>query len=393
MTVGHTACSDLHGVSESEAMKITGVEPVVLGFELTEPVRVSFGEMVHRYAILVRIDTDAGISGWGESWSNFPAWSPRERVYTIREGIAPHLLGEDPRQVGWLHDKLGRRLAGVARQWGAVGPISQAISGVDIALWDLLGKETGLPLHKLWGGATDLEVPVYGSGLGPGAVRPLVTPLLRSGVTAFKLKVGFGEEADQRNLMEVREQIGPDGILLTDANQAWDLTTALQMAAMLAEVDVYWLEEPIPTDQLAEMARLRAQVPFRIAGGENVYGCEGFRRLLDAGAVDIIQPDICKTGGLTETRTICSMAAARGVPYAPHYFGSAIGLIASLHLFAATPGGWMMELDANPNPLREELGGDAVAPKNGCLPVPTGPGLGLVPDQRTIERYQLQIGR
>jgi L-alanine-DL-glutamate epimerase-like enolase superfamily enzyme len=374
-------------------MKITAVEPVVVKADLTEPVRISFGQIEHRHAILVRIDTDVGLSGWGESWSNFPAWSPYERVHTIREGIAPTLLGEDPRQVLWLHESMKHKTDKLARQWGAIGPISQAISGVDIALWDLLGKETGLPLYKLWGGATRLRVPVYASGLGPGNPQPLVEPLLKRGVSAFKLKIGFSEKTDRRNLARLRQQIGRDAYLLTDANQAWSLRTALEMTPLLEAFDTHWLEEPLPADRLADLARLRRSVPFWIAAGENVYGREGFRHLLDQKAVDIIQPDICKTGGLTEARLICSSAAARGIPYAPHYFGSVVGLVASLHLFAATPGGWMMELDANPNPLREELGGEALEVEAGCLKVPSGPGLGFVPDPLILDRYRVPIIR
>jgi L-alanine-DL-glutamate epimerase-like enolase superfamily enzyme len=372
-------------------LKITAVEPVVLRVDLAEPVRISFGRIDRRYAILVRIDTDVGPSGWGESWSNFPAWSPYERVHTIREGLASLLLGEDPRQVLWLHEKLRRQTDKLARQWGAIGPVSHAISAVDIALWDLLGKETGLPLYQLWGGAAQLRVPVYASGLGPGDPQPLAEPLRRRGVDAFKLKIGFGQDTDQQNLARLRQRIGPDALLLTDANQAWDLRSALQMTPMLEEFGTYWLEEPLPADQIADLARLRRSVPFRIAAGENVYGREGFRHLLDQEAVDVIQPDVCKTGGLTEARAICSAAAGRGIPYAPHYFGSAVGLVASLHLFAATPGGFMMELDANPNPLRAELGGEAVRVEAGCLAVPTGPGLGFVPDPRIIERYRVRI--
>ena len=372
-------------------MKIQNVEPLVVGMPIAEPVRTSFGTMTHRYAILVRIETDAGLVGWGESWSNFPAWSPYERVHTIRDGIAPFLMGEDPLQVTWLHDKLRRGTEALGRQWGAPGPLFQAISAVDIALWDIMGQEMGQPICRLWGGGTTTQVPVYASGIGPGGVPTLVPPMQARGITCFKLKVGFGTETDQENLALIREVIGPEATLLTDANQAWDLATAMDMAPILADFEPYWLEEPLPADRFEDMSALREVVPFRIAAGENVYGRGGFRRLLDAKAVDVIQPDICKTGGLTESRVICEMAAAWDVPFAPHYLGGAIGLIASLHLFAATPGGWMMELDSNANPLREELGGDLLAVRNGCLAVPAGAGLGLTPDPQLLERYRIQI--
>lgn len=370
-------------------MQITAVEPVVLGLPLEEPVTTSFGAMTHRYAILVRIETDSGPVGWGESWSNFPGWSPRERVYTIAEGLAPLLMGQDPRQIAWLHEKMMAGMSRLALQWGALGPVHQAISAVDIALWDLLGKEVGQPVCQLLGGRP-CSVPVYASGLGRNDPVRLAVPLLDQGVTAVKLKVGFGPEIDLRNLTAVRECLGSERLLLTDANQAWDLRTAGQMLSLMSPFDPFWLEEPLPANQIAEMAELRRSTSIKVVAGENAYGRAGFRALLEARAVDFVQPDVCKTGGLTEARAVCQMAASYGVPYAPHYLGGAIGLVASLHLCASTPGFWRMELDVNPNPFRSELVGSVLTVRDGCLSVPDGCGLGVEPTPALIERYRVK---
>ena len=178
--------------------------------------------------------------------------------------------------------------------------------------------------------------------------------------------------------------------MLTDANQAWDLHTARQMLNLMAPFEPYWLEEPLPANQVSELADLRRSTSIRIVAGENAYGRACFRTLLEAGAVDLVQPDVCKTGGLTEARAICQMAESYGVPYAPHYLGSAIGLVASLHLCASTPGFWRMELDANPNPFRSQLVGQALTVKDGCLSVPDGPGLGVEPESAIIEQYRIK---
>ena len=371
-------------------MKITAIRIVILGTEIEEPVRTSFGMMTHRHAILVEVRTDEGLSGWGESWSNFPTWSHFERIHTIGDGLAPLLLGEDPLEVARLHRKMRTATFILARQWGAPGPIAQAISALDIALWDLLGQARGQPIHELFGGAVVDGIPVYASALGPRDPAPLVAAMQARGVEAFKLKVGFGRDTDARNLERLRDFVGSEGRLMVDANQAWDDRATLEMAGLLERYRVEWLEEPLPADRWRELATLRLQLPVKVAAGENVSDLAGFRRLLELEAVDIAQPDVCKIGGLSEARAACQLAAAASVPFAPHYLGGAVGLVASLHLFAATAGGVIMELDSNPNPLREELGGDLVVVTGGKLPLPPGPGLGLVPDERLIRRYALQ---
>jgi L-alanine-DL-glutamate epimerase-like enolase superfamily enzyme len=370
-------------------VRVTAVRILTLAHPLATPVRTSFGVMRQRHAILVEVRTDAGLSGWGESFANFPSWAPFERIRTLGDGLAPLLLGEDPREPERLHGVMRRATATLARQWGAPGPIAQAISALDIALWDLLGQVRGEPIHRLLGSAERTHVPVYASALGPQDPAPLVAEAQARGIAAFKLKVGFGDEIDRRNLARMRELIGPDAQLMVDANQAWDLEQARAAAGLLAQHDVAWLEEPLAADRWHELAQLRREVSVPLAAGENLTDLASGLDLLALDPVDVVQPDVCKIGGLTEARALIEGARARGVPFAPHYLGAAVGLIASLHLFAALPGGVLMELDPNPNPLREALGRGLLDVVDGALATPQRPGLGLVPDEAWLRRYLL----
>lgn len=370
-------------------MKVASVEVITLSVPIQRPVVTSFGRMDRRHAILVRVRTTDGGEGWGESWGNFPAWSPEERQATILQGLAPLVLGESPRQVAFLHAKMQTATRRLARQWGAQGPVSQGISALDIALWDLHAKAAGLPLYKLLGGNPE-PVPVYASGLGPHEPQVLARAMADAGVTSFKLKVGFGREKDEENLKLMREAVGPTATLSVDANQAWDLPTALKMANLLERYDVDWLEEPLDADDFEGLRQLRRTTGLRIAAGENLYGVARFTELLRLGAVDLIQPDVTKVGGLTEAFRICGLAPAFGAAFAPHYLGAGVGLLASLQLFAAAPGGQVLEFDANPNPLRTGLCDLQV--QNGRVALPTEAGIGFTPNWEFIEKHVLSTG-
>ena len=367
-------------------MKITKIRTLVLGTAIADPISTSFGTMTHRYMILVNIQTNEGVEGWGESWSNFPSWSPKERIHTINEGLAPLLIGEDPREHTALHKKMRNATRILERQWGAPGPIAQAISALDIALWDITAKAQGKALYQLWE-EQQTKIPVYASALGPKDPTRLVRAMQKQGVNAFKLKLGFGLEKDTFNLGLMRELIGPNAQLMVDANQAWDVETTLGMAELLEAHDIKWLEEPIPADEWRNMAYLRKELPFKLAAGENMVSANAFNDLLELEAISLAQPDVCKIGGLTEMREVCLTARTHDIPFAPHYLGGTVGLIASLHLFAGTPGGLIMELDPHPYALREEIAGDLLNVSKGCLQVSERHGLGLEISEAMIQKY------
>lgn len=338
---------------------------------------------------LVLIETDEGLQGIGEAWVNFPAWALCERALTVTEGIKPLLIGENPLEVTRLFHKMVQVLCGYGRQWGALGPIFQAISGAEMALWDIAGKAAGLPVWRLLGGSALAGIPVYASGIGPSNVAEMGRWCAEQGFRAVKLKVGFDIDQDLSNLKALRQAVGPNCRIMVDANQAWSKGQAIAFAELAREQEVFWLEEPVRCGDYASMGEIRRRTGMAVAAGENAYGREEFRVLLEADAVDVVQPDVTKAGGMGEARLACEMALAWGKRYAPHCFGGAVGLAASLHLFAATPGGLYVELDVNPNPLREALIRPPLRARDGFLPLPNGPGWGVELDPAVVNKFRI----
>jgi L-alanine-DL-glutamate epimerase-like enolase superfamily enzyme len=278
----------------------------------------------------------------------------------------------------------------------------QAISGVDIALWDLAGQLEGRGIAALldprtaFRGATSgtaagtaARLPVYASGIGPDAAVAKAERAVAAGFRAIKLKVGFDAAADRRNVASVRDAVGADVAVMIDVNQAWTIEQTLAEGPFLAAHDVRWVEEPVPSADEHELRQVAGKLGVPVAAGENVYGAPAFARLFDAGAVDIAQPDVCKTGGITAMARIAALARERGVPWAPHFYGGVVGAAATLQCFAAMPGGLIVEWDANPNALRDELLVDGFDVRDGTVAVPAGPGLGVEVDRRALDRFRV----
>lgn len=370
-------------------MKITDVRVISLAVPLEKPVLMSFGMMTHRKSCLVHVETDQGIDGWGESFVNHPYWALDERKITIEKGVKPLAIGEDPLQIDKLWNKMYGVLNSSGLQAGARGQYMQAISGVDIALWDIKGKYLGVPVYELLGGKLLDKAEVYASGLGPKNLEEQILECTRYGIKAFKVKVGFGRDTDINNIKQSRAVIGQTAKLMLDANMAWAKEEALEMVERLREYNIEWLEEPCPCDDIEALAQVTSKSPVKIAGGENVYCRDGFRRAFSQNIFHIAQPDVTKTGGISEMQFICRMAKANGKKWAPHFFGNAVGLAATLHVFAAIPGGLIVELDANPNPLRTELLEKPIEMTNGMVDIPNGPGLGFSIDRGVLREFSV----
>jgi len=356
----------------------------VLGVPLGEPVRMSFAALTTRHACLVEIDA-GGATGVGESWVNHPSWAWRERAATLLEGAAPLLLGEDASDVAALRERLCARLLPLGRQWGAPGPVWQAVSGVDMALWDLAGKLAGRPVAALAGegGGTPRRVPVYGSGIGPDKVGELTVRALELGCRAVKVKVGFGRERDEATLRAARAEAGDGVELFADANQAWSEQEAAEMVRLLQDHGVAWCEEPLAGDDPAALERLHALTGMPIATGENVYTLDAYTRYVAAPGVEHIQPDASKTGGITTALEVARLAARHGTAFTPHCYSGALTLAATAHVAAAGGADWV-ELDVRDNPLRTGLTEQPLHVEGGMLTVPDGPGLGVVIDEARI---------
>jgi D-galactarolactone cycloisomerase len=369
-------------------LRIVGVRTLLFRAPLAEPVRTSFGAMHDRPALLVRVEDESGVFGWGEVWCNFPTVGAEHRAHLLDSIVAPVLREQAWADPPAAYYELSRRLHVLALQSGEPGPVAQVIAGADIALWDLAARRAGRPLWQMLGGKPAIQV--YASGLNPDNPEKLAAKKLQEGYCAFKLKVGFGRERDSANLRALRALVGPLP-LMVDANQAWTPQEARAMSATLAEFAPLWLEEPIAADQpLHVWQQLARDSGIALAAGENMRGIEAFDAAIDSAAFGVIQPDIGKWGGFTGCLEVGRKALARGVMFCPHWLGGGIGLAASLHLKAAVGGPGYVEVDANPNPLRELGVIPVFQVHEGKTTLNEIPGLGVVPNLAAIEPFRVQ---
>lgn len=364
-------------------MKITKVETMVVSMPM-----IIEGSVVPTQGgrprtsmdtLLVRVETDEGVTGWGEGFGHriFPA--TRAAIDTL---VGPLCVGRDPTAINALVDELQRNLAGVGRN----GPAMYALSAIDIALWDIAGKLAGRPLYRLLGGSRRERLPAYASLLRygePGAVRHHVEKALKRGYRQIKL-----HEITPAPIRAAREAAGPDIAIMVDCNCPWTVVEAIAMARRLQSLDLKWLEEPVwPPEDHAGLARVQEQGGIATAAGENAMLPE-LKGLLAARAVSYLQPSVTKVGGVTQMRKAAALAEAAGVPVVPHsaYFGP--GLLATIHCVAAMAGAGLIErydADFDINPLH----GAILPDKEGGIPVPQGPGLGVDPDPAVVAKLRV----
>ncbi|MGH7391757.1 MAG: mandelate racemase/muconate lactonizing enzyme family protein [Candidatus Rokuibacteriota bacterium] len=362
-------------------MKITRVESVVLNLPMViDGATPMLGGRARTSIdmLLVRVDTDAGITGWGEAFGHRIFHATRAAIDTL---LGPMCVGRDPGQILALNDELQRVLHGVGRG----GPTIYALSGIDIALWDIAGKAAGLPLYRLLGGSPRADLPAYASLLRYGAapaVARYTEQALGRGYRHIKL-----HEITVPEVKAARDVAGAGVPIMLDTNCPWTVTQAIEMAQRLAPLGLHWLEEPVwPPENLGGLAEVRARGGIPTAAGENYGTVWEFRRAFEAGALAYAQPSVTKIGGVTELRKVITLAEAFGVQVVPHsaYFGP--GLLASIHGIAAMPAESLVErfyCDFAENPL-----GDAIHPRDGRIAVPQGPGLGVDPDPRLLEKLR-----
>lgn len=369
--------------------RIARLEAHVLRWPVKVPVQTSFGTMHDRPAVLVRVEDAEGAHGWGEAWCNFPSCGAEHRARLIETVLAPLIVGRSfiSPAAAWV--EMTQRTAVLAIQSGEQGPIAQAVAGVDIALHDLAARRASLPMWRHLAGAAKeqlpaVRVPVYASGINPERPGDIVDALCRAGYTAFKLKVGFGAARDVDNLQAVRAAAGAGAAVMVDANQAWDLDTAIMMAGRLAASAPAWLEEPLRADRpCIEWQQLAAKSAIPLAAGENTTGEAAFDELIESRAIAVVQPDLAKWGGVSGVLAVIDRIEAAGLRYCPHYLGAGVGLLASAHVLAARRGGWL-EVDANENPLRTSLCPPLATLTAGCIDLGSAHGLGVEPDMAAL---------
>jgi len=371
----------------SQTFAIRRVQAFCYRYPLSTPVVTSFGRMLNRPAVFVRVEDEDGQAGWGEVWANFPSTGAEHRARLVNEVLAPMLSGFAAHEPSDVFDTLTRGTSVLALQSGEFGPFAQAIAGIDLAVWDLYARRRNMALWKMLGGNRN-QIRVYASGINPTGSRQMAEAALSRGHRALKLKIGFDLAADRANLASLHQLVG-DGMLAADANQAWSTERALEIAPHLAEFGLAWLEEPIRADRpWQEWQRLREGVGLPLAAGENITSRAGFEQVLGDDVLRVVQPDIAKWGGLSVCSGIARDILRSGKIFCPHYLGGGIGLLASAHLLAGVGGDGLLEVDANDNPLRDRFCGPVADIRDGMVTLSDNAGLGIEPDLSSIEQYR-----
>jgi D-galactarolactone cycloisomerase len=379
-------------------MRITGIDTHVLVGTLAGK---SFGWSQRvtgtRQSAICVVSTDAGVEGLGEA---FYFGGPASVVATlIRDGLGPLLVGYDPMDTSVIWD----RLYNWTRDQGQKGLTISALSAIDIALWDIKGKALGVPVFTLLGGAYRKRARAYATGLYEPQGVPSITAALVSealgyrdaGFCGMKLKVGYDLRTDISYVRAIREAIGPDRLLMVDANHAYNASEAIRLARAMEPYDVYWFEEPVPPEDLDGYLEIKRHAPMLIAGGECEYTRYGFRELINRRCVDILQPDLCAMGGFSEMLKVIAMASAANLSVIPHVWGTNVGLAAALQLFAALPhfperrfpAEPLFEYDRSPHPFRDGVTHEQFAMQDGYLRIPERPGLGVTLDLDFVRRF------
>jgi len=372
-------------------MKIASLRALPLKAPLDlDAQKTALGSRAEAALVLVEVTTDDGLVGYGEALARY---SLRAYVAIIEDLLAPIVIGQDPFEVELLWQRMFRVFTGKAG-----GVLLEAVAAVDIALWDFMGKAVGQPVHRLLGSMGRDRVLAYASSISWASDEIAVAQTegaVRRGFSMIKVKIGGPVEKALARARLVRATVG-DGIkLCADGNCAFDFDDAVSLARGLHELGYYWFEEPLIVEDIEGYHRLRALSPIRLAAGESEHTAYGCRDLISRGSVGVIQPDVARSGGITETRRIAALAYAFNVPFAPHVgFSGAVCVAASLHICAAIPTFLTFECMTFPNPLREELAtvnlggpGDLV---DSTVSVPSGPGLGIEIDPEAIEKFRVR---
>jgi D-galactarolactone cycloisomerase len=364
--------------------------------ELDEPFGFSQWYYSTRNTLWVEIVADDGTTGWGE------CYGPAE-VYqaAITSFYAPRLLGHDPLAT----DRLWHNMWQWSLDFARGGIMMGAMSGIDMALWDLKGKSLGLSVSELMGGRYRDSFPCYATGMyfrdipEDALIDSLVAEAVDysgQGFEAMKIKVGKNVAFDIDLIAAMREAL-PETTLMADSNHAYDLPEAIHVGHILDEYGFAWFEEPLSPEYESQFRQLHDKVDVPIATGECEQTRYGFQRLLSPGGVQIAQPDLAYCGGISEALKIRTVASAMGVNVIPHCWGTMLNLAAATHFLASSyrepgrgeDGGAILELDRTPNPLRDELFETPVEIDQATVQVPTAPGLGVVVDRSALQSFQV----
>ena len=389
-------------------MKITKIISHVLSCDMPEELGYSQQYYTKRTAHIVEVQTDEGVTGWGECFG--PGAIAIANKTIVEKVIQPMVLGDDPidRDVIW------HKVYNLLRDHGQKGMALQSLSGVDIALWDIAGKVANLPIHKLIGGAHRTRVDVYGYGMmlkresvadHVARFRDEAAAIKDAGFAAAKMKLGLGPKKDVALAQAVRDGVGPDFRFMADANHCYTTSDAFYVGRALDELDAYWFEEPVAPEDHDGYRELRAGLSTNISGGEAEFNRWGWRAILENRGLDIAQPEVCALGGISEYLRVLALCHAHFTPVVNHVWGSAVAVATNLQLLAAMPpmpGGlhpWepLLEFDTTENRFRDDMLSvplniqGQVKASGGSVAIPTGPGIGVEPDRDFLTRFALDL--
>ena len=373
-------------------MKITNVTATVL--RLSEISTAADGTQDD---LIISVETDEGITGYGEvdtapyvGKAVVDAYMSHGTCYGLREVV----VGNDP----FDHEQIWNEMWAKTYYYGRTGPVIHVMSGIDMALWDIMGKAVGKPVHKLLGGTYTDKVRAYASALmpeTPEAVKKAVEHYVAQGYTAIKLgwgPLGYDVRYDIGLIETARKAAGDKVEIMIDIGKRYRLKEALYVARSLEQLNIYWLEEPLPAEDYVGYRRLTESTTMRIATGEEESGRSAFARLIEEARVDVIQPDLSRCGGLTEAKKIATMAQDANVLCVPHAFKTGILVAASIHLIAAMPHAPFLEFSVTESPIRKELLATPFKHKDGFVDVPKKPGLGVELNGEIIRKYGVNYG-
>ena len=347
----------------------------------------SLGSMPVRNGVLVAVTSKQGVTGWGEIWCNFPPRGNLARLNLLQDVIAPHMLGKTYGNYAHCRQELEGLTARMAIHTGEHGPFSHCFAGIDTALADLAARSVDLSLANFLSSRPLTQLPVYASTPNVESLEASLKNIMDAGHQGVKLKIGLAKELDIELCRRVHAITDGKLNILVDANQNWDVQDAIDTLSALSDYSIGFVEEPLRADApMTHWAQLAGVINTPIAGGENITSLSSFIEFMDRGCMKVVQPDVAKWGGVSGAIEIGELAESRDVICAMHYMGSGVGLAASLHTLAAIGGQGMIELDANPNPLRTELGDLDLTVSNGALQVPPGIGHGFIPDSAALKK-------
>ena len=388
-------------------MKITTIKSHVLRNELENELGYSQQYYKNRTAHLVEVETDEGITGWGECFG--PGNIALANKFIIEKVIQPIIKGENPTNKEYIW----HRVYNLLRDSGQKGMPIQALSGIDIALWDILAKKANLPLYQLLGGKSNNQIPVYGYGmmLQNKPVDQLIELFQREAkeikeknFKAMKMKIGIGPKDDLKLVKAVREAVGDEYKLMVDANHAYNLSDALYVGRGLDEMNIYWFEEPVAPEDYEGYKELKQKLKINIAGGEAEFTKYGWNQLIKNKCIDIAQPEVCGLGGITEYLKVSALVQSNFIPIINHVWGSAVSVAVNLHLLTAQPdmpGGLfpfksMLEFDTtDKNIFMTDLCNesfsvlDQVKKNDGYVKPIENVGIGINPNKDFIKKFEI----